>query len=114
MLPAPRGLDALKAPSAATREIDGGRGAGYDERPVEFAKLVQRENLIIGGAMTDVKGHRGLPPSRQEDLGLFVRVVKRGPTGVPMGKAEAHGMGCIDPPWIIVMPTVRLRPEDGH
>lgn len=37
---------------------------------------MQDDNLVIGGAMTDVKGDRSLSPSQQEDPDLFVHVSK--------------------------------------
>ena len=39
---------------------------------------MQDENLVIGGARTDVKGDRSLSPSQQEDPDLFT-YLKEGP-----------------------------------
>jgi 4-hydroxybutyryl-CoA dehydratase/vinylacetyl-CoA-Delta-isomerase len=74
--------------------------------------MIQDENLVIGGAMTDVKGDRSLSPSQQEDPDMFVHIVKRDATGIYITGAKAHQTGCINSHWIIVMPTMRLRPED--
>jgi 4-hydroxybutyryl-CoA dehydratase/vinylacetyl-CoA-Delta-isomerase len=74
--------------------------------------MIQRENLVIGGAMTDVKGDRSLSPSQQDDPDMFVHIVKRDENGVYITGAKAHQTGCINSHWIIVMPTMRLRPED--
>ena len=46
-------------------------GTPYHERFKKFVKKMQDENLVIGGAMTDVKGDRSLSPSQQEDPDLF-------------------------------------------
>eukprot|EP00976_Prorocentrum_cordatum_P107650 1194681-Prorocentrum_minimum.AAC.2 len=37
--------------------------------------LAQRENYVVGGAMTDPKGDRSKSPSQQADPDLFLRVV---------------------------------------
>jgi 4-hydroxybutyryl-CoA dehydratase / vinylacetyl-CoA-Delta-isomerase len=106
------GMDALNSLYSTTFEIDGKYNTSYHQRLVEFIKLIQTENLVVGGAMTDVKGDRSLSPSQQEDPDLFVHVVKEDEKGVYISGAKAHQTGCINSHWIMVMPTMRLRPED--
>jgi 4-hydroxybutyryl-CoA dehydratase / vinylacetyl-CoA-Delta-isomerase len=106
------GMDALNSLYSTTFEIDGKYNTSYHKRLVEFIKLVQTENLVVGGAMTDVKGDRSLSPSQQDDPDLFVHVVKEDEKGVYISGAKAHQTGCINSHWIMVMPTMRLRPED--
>jgi 4-hydroxybutyryl-CoA dehydratase / vinylacetyl-CoA-Delta-isomerase len=106
------GMDALNSLYSTTYEVDQKYGTGYHKRLVEFIRMIQRENLMIGGAMTDVKGDRGLSPSQQEDPDLFVHVTKRDRSGVYITGAKAHQTGCINSHWIIVMPTMRLKSED--
>lgn len=106
------GMDALNSLYSTTFEIDGKYNTSYHQNLVEFIKLIQTENLVVGGAMTDVKGDRSLSPSQQEDPDLFVHVVKEDEKGVYISGAKAHQTGCINSHWIMVMPTMRLRPED--
>ena len=106
------GMDALNSLYSTTYEIDGKHGTVYHKRLIDYIGKVQRENLVIGGAMTDVKGDRSLSPSQQEDPDMFVRIVKRDPKGVYITGAKAHQTGCINSHWIIVMPTMRLKQED--
>ncbi|HXG07101.1 MAG TPA: 4-hydroxyphenylacetate 3-hydroxylase N-terminal domain-containing protein [Nitrososphaera sp.] len=106
------GMDALNSLYSTTYEIDKKYGTNYHKRLIEFIKMVQRENLVIGGAMTDVKGDRSLSPSQQPDPDMFVHVTKRDSKGVYITGAKAHQTGCINSHWIIVMPTMRLREED--
>lgn len=106
------GMDALNSLYSTTFEIDGKYNTRYHKRLVEFVKMIQTENLVIGGAMTDVKGDRSLSPSQQDDPDLFVHVVKEDEKGVYISGAKAHQTGCINSHWIMVMPTMRLRPED--
>jgi 4-hydroxybutyryl-CoA dehydratase/vinylacetyl-CoA-Delta-isomerase len=106
------GMDALNSLYSTTFEIDTKHGTIYHKRLIEFIKMIQKENLVIGGAMTDVKGDRSLSPSQQEDPDMFVHIVKRDENGVYITGAKAHQTGCINSHWIIVMPTMRLRQED--
>jgi 4-hydroxybutyryl-CoA dehydratase/vinylacetyl-CoA-Delta-isomerase len=106
------GMDALNSLYSTTFEIDGKYNTSYHQRLVEFIKLIQTENLVVGGAMTDVKGDRSLSPSQQDDPDLFVHVVKEDEKGLYISGAKAHQTGCINSHWIMVMPTMRLRPED--
>ena len=50
------GMDALNSLHSTTFEIDEKHGTDYHKRFLEFVKMVQKENLVIGGAMTDPKG----------------------------------------------------------
>ena len=106
------GMDALNSLYSTTFEIDAKYKTNYHKRLIEFIKMVQEENLMIGGAMTDVKGDRSLSPSQQEDPDMFVHVVRRDSNGIYVSGAKAHQTGCINSHWIIVMPTMRLRQED--
>ncbi|HEU0144730.1 MAG TPA: 4-hydroxyphenylacetate 3-hydroxylase N-terminal domain-containing protein, partial [Nitrososphaera sp.] len=106
------GMDALNSLYSTTYEIDQKHGTEYHKRLVEFIKMLQRENLMVGGAMTDVKGDRGLSPSQQEDPDMFVHVVRRDSKGIYITGAKAHQTGCINSHWIIAMPTMRLKSED--
>lgn len=106
------GMDALNSLYSTTYEIDKKYNTEYHPRLKEFIKLVQTENLVIGGAMTDVKGDRSLSPSQQDDPDMFLHISKRDEDGVYVTGAKAHQTGCINSHWIIVMPTMRLRSED--
>jgi 4-hydroxybutyryl-CoA dehydratase / vinylacetyl-CoA-Delta-isomerase len=106
------GMDALNSLYSTTFEIDAKHGKQYHKRLIEFIKTIQRENQVIGGAMTDVKGDRSLSPSQQEDPDMFVHITKRDEKGVYITGAKAHQTGCINSHWIIVMPTMRLKAED--
>src|SRR5690242_16772770 len=76
------GLDAIGACHSVTFDIDAANATGYHERFLAFLKRAQTANVVIGGAMTDPKGDRSLPPHKQADPDLFLRVVKRDETGI--------------------------------
>src|SRR6266540_2559294 len=106
------GMDALNSLYSTTYEMDLKYNTDYHKKFKEFVKMVQSENFMIGGAMTDVKGDRSLSPSQQEDPDMFVHVVKKDEKGVYITGAKAHQTGCINSHWIIVMPTMRLGSAD--
>ena len=71
------GMDALNSLYSTTFEIDEKYQTDYHARLKNFIAEVQRKNLVIGGAMTDVKGDRSLAPHEQADPDLFVHIVEK-------------------------------------
>ena len=106
------GMDAFNALHSVTYEIDERHGTKYHERLKTFLAGVQRRNQVAGGAMTDVKGDRSKAPHQQDDPDLYVHVTKRTEEGLWIRGAKAHQTGCLNSHWMIVMPTLRLGPED--
>lgn len=106
------GMDAFNALHSVTFEIDEAHGTSYHSRFLAFLTEMQRRNVVVGGAMTDVKGDRSKAPHQQSDPDLYVRVVKRSEEGVWIRGAKAHQTGCLNSHWMVVMPTLRLGPED--
>ena len=106
------GMDALNSLHSTTFEIDEKHKTNYHKRFLEFVKMVQKENLVIGGAMTDPKGDRSKGPAEQDDPDLFTRIVAKDDKGIYVSGAKAHQTGCINSHWIILMPTVRLTEND--
>lgn len=106
------GMDALNSLHSVTFEIDAKHGTEYHSRFTNFLAGAQRAGVVIGGAMTDVKGDRSLAPHQQDDPDLFVHVVRRTEDGVYITGAKAHQTGCLNSHWLIVMPTMRLGEGD--
>lgn len=106
------GMDAFNSLYSTTFEMDEKYGTSYHERLKAFITMTHTYNYVIGGAMTDVKGDRSLPPHLQADPDLFVRIVKRTEEGIYISGAKAHQTGCINSHWMIVMPTMRLGEKD--
>ncbi|HEY5121697.1 MAG TPA: 4-hydroxyphenylacetate 3-hydroxylase N-terminal domain-containing protein, partial [Acidimicrobiales bacterium] len=102
------GLDALNAMYAVSYEIDQANGTNYHERFRAYLAYVQREDLMLAGAMTDPKGHRAKKPSEQEDPDQFVRVVEQRPDGVVIRGAKLHNTGGINSHEILVLPGMGL------
>jgi 4-hydroxybutyryl-CoA dehydratase/vinylacetyl-CoA-Delta-isomerase len=106
------GMDALNSLHSVTYDLDAKYGTDYHVRFTRFLTQMQRANLVIGGAMTDVKGDRSRSPSQQADPDMFVRVTRRTPEGVYISGAKAHQTGCLNSHWLLVMPTMRLDAAD--
>jgi 4-hydroxybutyryl-CoA dehydratase/vinylacetyl-CoA-Delta-isomerase len=103
------GMDALAALSSVTYEIDQSHGSEYNKRFISFLKTVQRDDLMCGGAMTDVKGNRALRPSKQADPDLYLHVVRRENEGIVVKGAKAHQTGSVFAHELIVMPTMTMQ-----
>jgi 4-hydroxybutyryl-CoA dehydratase/vinylacetyl-CoA-Delta-isomerase len=107
------GMDAVNAVDSVTFEMDKKLGTSYHERFLKFLRRMQDEDMTVDGAMTDPKGDRGLPPSRQADPDLFTHVVERRKDGIVVRGAKAHQTGAINSHWILVMPTIAMTKEDS-
>jgi 4-hydroxybutyryl-CoA dehydratase/vinylacetyl-CoA-Delta-isomerase len=106
------GMDAFNALHSVTFEIDEKYSTKYHQNFISFLTEMHKYNLVIGGAMTDVKGDRSKLPHEQEDEDLYLRIVDRDENGVYVKGAKAHQTGCINSHWMVVMPTLRLTDKD--
>jgi len=106
------GWDALNALESTTFEMDQALGTQYHSRFIDYLRYVQQNDLVCNGAMTDVKGNRGLRPSQQADPDMFLHVVERRPGGIVVRGAKAHQTGVVFSHEIIVMPTLAMRAGD--
>ena len=106
------GLDAANAVFSTTFDCDRKHGTSYHQRFKEYWTWVQKNDLVVDGAMTDPKGDRGKRPKDQLDPDLFVRVKERKPGGVVISGAKLHQTGMLNSHEIMVMPTMTMR--DGE
>ena len=106
------GMDAFNALHSVTYEIDEKYESSYHLNFLNFLTEMHQSNLVVGGAMTDVKGDRSKLPHEQEDQDLYLRIIDRNKDGVFVKGAKAHQTGCINSHWMVVMPTLRLTDSD--
>ncbi len=106
------GMDAMNSIYSVAYDIDQAKGTGYHKRFLDYVEYVQKEDLTIDGAMTDVKGDRGLRPSEQPDPDMYLHIVEETKDGIVVRVAKAHQTGCINSHEILVMPTVAMREQD--
>jgi 4-hydroxybutyryl-CoA dehydratase/vinylacetyl-CoA-Delta-isomerase len=103
------GMDGFNALYSVTYECDREHGTDYHRRLKDYLEWVQGENVVVEGAMTDVKGDRSLRPGDQVDPDLFVRAVERTGDGIIVRGAKAHQTGALNSHEILVMPTTAMR-----
>jgi 4-hydroxybutyryl-CoA dehydratase/vinylacetyl-CoA-Delta-isomerase len=106
------GMDGINATFSTTYEIDEAHGTDYHQRFRKWLEYIQENDLTVAGAMTDVKGNRGVAPSQQEDPDMFVHIVERRDDGIVIRGAKANITGTANSHEMLLMPTLRMREED--
>ena len=106
------GMDAANAMFSTTYDVDKLCGTNYHEKFKKYWTYIQENDLMVGGAMTDPKGNRGLAPHEQADPDLFMHVVERRKDGIVVCGAKGHQTGTINSHEILVMPTMSMKAED--
>ncbi len=106
------GLDGINAVFSTTYEIDEKHGTEYHQHFRKWLEHVQDKDLVIAGAMTDVKGERTIAPSQQADPDMYVHVVERRDDGIVIKGAKANITGTVNSHEMLIMPTLRMREED--
>ncbi|MFC1846073.1 4-hydroxyphenylacetate 3-hydroxylase family protein [Chloroflexota bacterium] len=107
------GHDGINSVYSVTYDIDRKKGTDYHKRLIEFVKMIQKNDLMISGAMTDPKGDRSLSPSKQADPDQYVHVVDRKKDGIVVSGAKAHITGAVNSHGHLVMPTAAMKEEDS-
>ncbi len=107
------GVDALEASRVVAGRMDKRLGTHYVERVEAYRKYLQKEDLGLIGAMTDVKGDRSLRPSKQKKhQDYYVRVVDRQKDGILVRGAKMHISSTPGANEVIVMPCRAHGEED--
>jgi len=106
------GLDALNAVYMTAYDTDQKYETDYFEKFKKYLLHVQGSNVMVVGGMTDPKGDRSLPPSKQADPDLFTRVVQRRSDGIVIRGAKVHMTGGINSHEILVMPTQAMKEDE--
>jgi len=107
------GHDGVNAVYSVSYDIDREKGTDYHQRFVKFLGEVQARDLMVSGAMTDSKGNRSLPPSKQKDPDAYVHIVDRKDDGIVVSGAKAHISGAVNSHGHLVMPTGAMKEEDA-
>jgi len=106
------GFDALNAIYTVSYEMDKALGTSYHRRFRDYLVRIQDNDLMVAGSMTDPKGDRSLPPGKQSDPDLYMRVVSEDEKGIVLRGAKAHMTGIVNSHEMLIMPTAALSPED--
>ena len=106
------GMDAFNAIYSTTYEIDEKYGTSYHENFKKFLIMVQDNDYVVDGAMTDPKGDRSKAPHQQTDPDMYVHVVEKREDGIVVCGAKAHQTGSINSHWHLFMPTTSMHEAD--
>ena len=100
---------------SVTYEVDDeSNGAtDYHERFKTYMKRVHEKGLTVMGNITDAKGNRSLPPHKQADPDMFVRVVEKRKDGIVVNGAKLQQSGAPFAHELIAVPTTALGPKDA-
>jgi 4-hydroxybutyryl-CoA dehydratase/vinylacetyl-CoA-Delta-isomerase len=82
------------------------------DRARAFFEQCRDNDLRIAELITDAKGDRSLPPSKQDDPDLYTRVVGRDEHGVYVSGAKFHISAGPLVHELLVMPTKRMKPGE--
>jgi len=107
------GIDGLNAVTVVSQRVDKVAGTNYSQRVAAFRKYMQKNDLTLALAMTDVKGDRGLRPSQQQPhQDYYVRVVEERPDGIIVRGAKAHISHSPCNNEILVVPCRAMKEDD--
>jgi len=85
------GVDALTASRVLAGRVDAQLGTDYTDRVEAYRKHLQKTDIGVTGAQTDVKGDRSLHPSKQvQHKDYYVRVVDRQKDGIVVRGCKYH------------------------
>ena len=85
------GVDGLAALRVLAERMDKKLGTNYVERVESYRRYIQKTDIGVTGAQTDVKGNRSLHPSAQEQhKDFYLRVVDKRDDGIIVRGAKYH------------------------
>lgn len=100
-----QGLLALLTAAARMRESF----PVYAERIERYFEYCRANDLRCVQAITDAKGDRKLPPSKQEDPDVYTRIVERRRDGIVIRGAKLHISAAAIGHELLVMPTKKMK-----
>jgi len=106
------GWNAASVMWAVTGEIDQAKGTNYQQRLKDWVLSVEKDGLTVAGALTDAKGNRSLPPSRQADPDCTLRVTEVNDDGIVIRGAKLMICGTAAANEIFLLPGGIYREAD--
>ncbi len=95
-----------------TYEMDKKNGTNYFDRFRNYWEKVQREDLSVGGYITDAKGDRNKRPGEQTDPDFYLRIVEEKKDGIVVRGAKVLISGASIAHEALIMPTRGMREEE--
>jgi 4-hydroxybutyryl-CoA dehydratase/vinylacetyl-CoA-Delta-isomerase len=84
----------------------------HADRIRDYVDRAQRDDIRITECITDAKGDRSLPPSKQDDPDAYTRVVERSSDGIVIRGAKLHITGASLGHELMVIPTKAMKPGE--
>lgn len=81
----------------------------YARRIEEYFEYCRAKDLRCVQAITDAKGDRRLPPSKQHDPDVYTRIIERRQDGIVVRGAKLHISSAAVSHELIVMPTKNMK-----
>ncbi len=106
------GWTAINAMWAVAHDMDKELGTNYGGRLRDWLTKAQAEDIALAGAMTDPKGNRTLPPSKQDDPDMYLHVVEENNDGIVVRGAKVMIAGVAASNEIFVLPGMRHAESD--
>jgi len=107
------GPDALAASGVVAARMDKQLGTHYTDAVEDYRKHLKKADPAITGAITDVKGNRGMRPSAQvQHKDFYVRVVDKQKDGIVVRGAKMHISATPTANELIISPCRAHREED--
>jgi 4-hydroxybutyryl-CoA dehydratase/vinylacetyl-CoA-Delta-isomerase len=107
------GPDALAASGVVAARMDKQLGTHYTDAVEDYRRHLKKADPAITGAITDVKGNRGMRPSAQvQHKDFYVRVVDKQKDGIVVRGAKMHISATPTANELIISPCRAHREED--
>ncbi|GAC66213.1 4-hydroxyphenylacetate 3-hydroxylase N-terminal domain-containing protein [Gordonia soli] len=84
----------------------------HADRIERYFRWCRENDVRCVQAITDAKGNRKLPPSKQDDPDLYTRIVERRPDGIVIRGAKLHISSAAISHELVVMPTKNMKPGE--
>ncbi len=105
------GTDCLNAIMATANQMG---KPEYSERARNYLEYLRKNDLMLCGAVTDVKGDRSKVPSQQIHPDYYVHVVDQNKDGIIVKGAKIHITGAPAANEILVVPTRQMRENESE
>lgn len=107
------GWTSLNSMFITTFDMDLEYGTDYHARLVKWLRNAQEKDISLSGALTDPKGNRTLPPHKQDDPDMFLRIVEKREDGIVVRGAKIQIAGVAAANELFVLPGTSYGKEDA-
>jgi 4-hydroxybutyryl-CoA dehydratase/vinylacetyl-CoA-Delta-isomerase len=104
------GTDCLNAVTVVADQMG---SEEYKERAKEYLRHIRKNDLAMCGAVTDAKGDRSKPPSKQKHPDYYLHVVDKQKDGIVVTGSKLHITSGPVANEIIVTPTRQMREDEA-